>query len=157
MTASPFVVCLHCGAALPPRESGVGGRYRRYCDDLCRSTAKRRRQRYLRVDAPLGLMAARQGALGELIVAADLLRRGFSVYRGVNPDSACDLVVMVGPQAVRFEVTKGWRLTPAHQLCEKTRHRADRYDVLAVWASDGTIRYRPDLQQVEALRQEVAV
>ena len=147
------MTCGRCGSELPVRGPGVPGRTRRYCNVRCKASAKRRRQRHFRVEAPLGVAASTAGAIGEMMVAADLLRRGLSVYRAVNPDSACDLIVMVGPEAVRVEVTKGYRQTPGSKLRERTGHAADRYDVLAVWSPDGTIRYRPELDHLAALRQ----
>lgn len=62
------------------------------------------------------------GAVAELEVAADLLRRGFWVYRAVSPAGPFDLCVYKHRQLLRIEVTTS-----------KTTSRPDReYDLLAV-------------------------
>lgn len=39
------------------------------------------------------LMAGAAGAIGELVAATDLMRRGYHVFRAMSPVSPCDLLV----------------------------------------------------------------
>jgi len=102
------------------------------------------------------LAGSRAGAFGELLISAELLSRGLHVFRAVNPDSPCDLLVLGPAGAVRVEVTKGRRTSPDAPLHEGgPRHERSRYDVLALWAEDGSIEYltdHPDLMAVFSAR-----
>lgn len=44
------------------------------------------------------------GAFAEMIISADLLRRGFEVYRSLSAHSSCDLVAIRGDLFFRVEV-----------------------------------------------------
>lgn len=96
------------------------------------------------------LTSSQAGAFGELVVSADLLRRGCHVFRAVGPQSPCDLVLLVGSTAVRVEVTKGKRLVRSGLLGEGTRHAAHKYDVLALWSVDGAVEYQTDIEWLQA-------
>jgi hypothetical protein len=87
------------------------------------------------------------GALGEILVTYDLMLKGYEVYRAISPASSCDLVALREGKAVRVEVTKGMRRGKTQRLIWP-RHEASRYDLLAVWESDGSITYDPPLQPV---------
>ena len=85
---------------------------------------------------------ASEGALGEMLVVADLMCKGYQVFRAVSPSADFDLIVLKGGELKRVEVTKGnmrnGKLTwPAHP-----RPR----DILAVWLVDKTIIYSPCLE-----------
>jgi hypothetical protein len=93
---------------------------------------------------------ASEGALGEMLVVADLMYKGYQVFRAVSPSADFDLIVSKGGELKRVEVTKGsmhsGKLTwPAHP---KPR------DILAVWLADKTVIYFPPLE-VEAVDPEV--
>jgi predicted AAA+ superfamily ATPase len=50
------------------------------------------------------------GAFCELVIAADLLRRGYEVFRSVSAHSSCDLVCIKNRESLRVEVKT------AHQI-----------------------------------------
>lgn len=45
--------------------------------------------------------------MAELFVATDLMRRGYSVFRCVSPNSPCDLAILMGERLLRIEVRTG--------------------------------------------------
>ncbi len=84
------------------------------------------------------------GAVSELVVAADLLARGFDVYRAIAGQCAADLVAVRDGQRHLVEVrsanvtaTGAWKFNPKQKVHES-------YDVLALVTPDGQIEYRPD-------------
>lgn len=68
------------------------------------------------------------GAVGELRVAADLLTKGFEVFRALSPTCSCDLLAMKDGRIIRIEC----RTNTAGNL--------QRADVVAI-VSDMGIRY----------------
>lgn len=91
-----------------------------------------------------GLLTANcgtEGAFGELIVSADLLRRGYQVFRAISPACDYDLIVLKGTRLLKIEVTKGRREKTGLQWTKHTKP----YDVLAVWESNSVITYIPEL------------
>ena len=47
------------------------------------------------------------GAANELKVAADLMLRGFDVFRALSPQCSCDLAILRGGKLLRVEVRSG--------------------------------------------------
>jgi hypothetical protein len=111
-----------------------------------RNAQKERRRLRGRVSGPC---ASDVGAVSELRVCADLLARGFAVFRAVSPGAPCDLIVLVDGRSIRVEVKSAvWRPS-------KTRvggsFQFDRYlnkgafDVLALVSATHGVTYQPDL------------
>lgn len=80
------------------------------------------------------------GAMNELFVCADLMDKGYQVFRAQSPDASCDLLVMDGKKIWRVEVTTGRYLKqgiyyPGHK--DKSK-----YDWLAIVLSDHKIIYK---------------
>jgi len=81
------------------------------------------------------------GAIGELMVASDLMKRGYHVFRAMSPSAPCDLLVMREGLSARVEVrcvsrTRLGDLPNAVKSTERHRH-----DILARVERDGTIHY----------------
>jgi hypothetical protein len=89
-------------------------------------------------DSPPPAVASTRGAANELIVAVDLMRRGYHVYRALSPAAPCDLLVQHGEIIVRVEVRSTSSGKPAGAILAKDK---GRFDVAAVVAADGTIHY----------------
>jgi hypothetical protein len=95
-----------------------------------------------------------KGAANELLAAADLLRRGFDVFRNVAP-SGCDLVIVRGHFVWRVEVAAATiRRDGQLGYAVSMRHRGDpaHFDVLAWVQPDGKILYESDIVELESLR-----
>lgn len=160
------VDCEACGAPIEDeRLRGQGGRTR-YCGGCGFTADKRRRaeanRRYqgkprerlllapVAVEEPApNVVASTLGALNELAVAADLMRRGYDVFRALSPASPCDLLALRGGLTVRIEVRSVTR-GPDGKL-RKVVHAKDRgrFDVAALVERNGAIHYKglPDEAQ----------
>lgn len=142
----PPPVCGGCGAGVPTR-------HHKWCP-ACLCDRKRTlrfdaRRRYLdRVatvpftpEAQWEIPASTVGAIGELAVAADLLRRGFEVYRAVSPAASCDLLVQRDGSVYRVEVRATRRDRTGGLQNRVTSKDLGRYDVMALVEPDGAIHY----------------
>lgn len=85
------------------------------------------------------------GARGELLVAADLFRQGFSVYRALSGSDAIDLLARKRGQVISIQVKSAIG-----------RAGIRRCDVLAV-VSEGIIRYRAINRRIARLFEECRV
>ena len=80
----------------------------RYCTAVCRE------KHYASMGyGPIGfdksLCAGTRGAIGELRVCADLLSKGYEVFRAVSPACSCDLVIAKNGNLLTVEVRTGFR------------------------------------------------
>jgi hypothetical protein len=80
---------------------------------------------------------SRIGASNELLVASDLIRRGYEVYRNVSP-SGGDLIVQKAEQLFEVEVTAGMLNENGKVYYDKHRHRS--WHIIAV-VVEGQVRY----------------
>lgn len=86
------------------------------------------------------------GAAHEMIVAADLIKRGFDVYRSVSASSRADIIIVHGARMLRVEVTTGVRnmgRNPKRPFSWPPKVAA-HHDILAVVLHPGTIHYSPE-------------
>jgi hypothetical protein len=147
VTESTVPLCRRCGRAFVPAH-----RWDIYCSIWCR----RRKNRPTAAVAPAaprpppvtigrgqGLSPGTVGAVGELMVAADLMQRGYHVFRALSPNAPCDLIAFrSGQTAVKVEVKTGYRKadgTLAHAL------PVHPIDVLAVALIGGEVVYEPPM------------
>lgn len=84
------------------------------------------------------------GAAGELLVASDLLMKGFHVFRSLSPSCPCDLAILQDGTLLRIEVTTAhWARGGKLQSPKKDN---ERYDVIAyIMRSSREIIYDPPL------------
>lgn len=114
-------------------------------------TKARRRTYRVALDGPNltwstahGLRRCDVGVLAELLVCADLTRRGYDVYRAVNHGAATDLMIYVNGRGLRVEV-KAAQIRPGGQWIAAYSGLRQPHDVLALVAPTGEIRYSPAL------------
>ena len=84
---------------------------------------------------------ARLGAASELLVAADMLRLGYEVYRAFSPQAQCDLLAVKTGRVLRVEVKSvsfSRNGAPKYHLAKKI----GKFDVMALVNRDGSIHYR---------------
>lgn len=97
------------------------------------------------------------GAVAELLVCTDLLRRGFDVYRSVSVNAACDVVAGHSDgRLCRIEVKSAVTRNGATRF---KRHRYDRskHDALAlVFLREHRIEYIPPVLEWFELTQETS-
>lgn len=96
------LTCSLCGKTFTPIR-----RNQKLCSDECRNL---RDARVKGDEWQSGLAPGTIGALAELIVCADLLKAGWSVFRNVSPHGFCDLVAVKDGTTRFIEVRTGGRL-----------------------------------------------
>lgn len=116
----------------------------RFCSAFCKRR-HHREQAKSKNAAPLDIAPASVGAIGELQVSADLLAKGYSVYRSVSPSAPADLVALKNGECVLVEVTTGFRNGNGALGYKRHDHCAHIFDVVAVVERDGKITYIPEL------------
>lgn len=90
------ITCPTCGVLFRAKVP-----HHRYCSPECR-----RRGNYQ--PCPTGLPTATVGTISELRVAADLLSRGYSVFRSLSASCSCDLAILRARKLLKVEVTTGY-------------------------------------------------
>ena len=84
------------------------------------------------------------GAIHELVVSIDLMKRGLPVFRALSSACACDLGVLCNGRLLRFEVTTGY--IGCKGSLSYPKHKKQNFDVIAV-VSPGGITYLPALEE----------
>lgn len=80
---------------------------KKYCSNECVVLAEKPYRDDYRLHYNLSHGTA--GALAELIVATDLIKRGFELYRAMSQSSSCDLLALKNKKLYDFEVRTGYR------------------------------------------------
>ena len=121
-----------CPTCLTPFD-GVASQI--YCEPTCR-------QSRIKLRPWAGLVEGTVGALGELKVAADLMLRGFEVFRALSPSCSADLVIHKDGLTQRVEVRTGVYAQSGSRVVNDKTHRAD---ILAI-AYPNEVSYEPPLR-----------
>lgn len=78
------------------------------CSHECRLKRDRiRAGRFAQIGIPTGTV----GAISEMMVAADLMRKGYSVFRALSQSCFCDLVAFKNGKTLNVEVKTGYKHT----------------------------------------------
>ena len=123
-------MCGACGSPIPEE------RKRRFpsvktCSPACikeYSQLRYREANPLRRVGPTGTV----GAISELRVAADLMIKGFEVFRAMSPAAICDLLVLKNGNLLRVEVKTGFRGRLGKLLPAPRPDAAKKHDILAL-------------------------
>src|SRR3990167_7042344 len=81
------------------------------------------------------------GAYQELREAADLLSKGYDVFRAVSPSCTCDLIALNSSVAIKVEVRTGHINAKGEPHCPQYSFRADCFAI----ALRDKIVYKPNL------------
>jgi len=91
------------------------------------------------------------GSASELLACADLLKRGFSVFRAVSGCCSCDIVILKGKTLLRVEVKTAYRNESGRGVCAVNQRQVGQHDILAkVFLVENVIEYTPPLPSLEA-------
>lgn len=143
-------VCVECGATYLRRS-----KQKLYCTSACLKKSEERRRVPVYMTAIIQAERGRRlstgaiGALGELRACADLIERGYFVFRAVSPASPCDLIAL-SPSGLllRIEVRCGARrVNGAKTYVPVSEHRRPLVDAVAVVFRD-EIEYVPELPEL---------
>ena len=135
--------CKKCGNPISQKRRRNGAKF---CTQRCAEDMQR--DSYRAANPKHGIVPGALGAISELIVATDLMRRGFEVFRPLSPCCPCDLAFLRKDGTLtRVEVRTG-RDTPTGKVSLATLPKdSDRYELLAVVvADDWRIIYTPELE-----------
>jgi len=84
------------------------------------------------------------GAMSELFVSADLLKKGYAVFRSLSPACFCDLIVVKDNQIFRVEVKTGYLNENTNNLSIATSKYAEKIDWYGVYERNTGIIYYLD-------------
>lgn len=76
--------------------------FAKYCSAKCRVVAWQPEKTKWAI--PTGSV----GTVGELLVSADLLLKGYEVYRALSPSASCDILALQNGNIYKFEVRTGY-------------------------------------------------
>lgn len=130
--------CAVCGETFQPKS-----RVNKYCSNACRSVSSKRKGD--RRNTRLGIATGSVGAIAELQVCADLLSRGYAVFRAVSPASPCDVVALKDEEMLRVEVRTGYFDFGGRVLAPLMPRDYGRFDVFAIVLRDEAVIYLPPL------------
>lgn len=131
--------CRGCDGPLPTKH-----KQRLFCSKACRIQHQKKKYREAN-PVELMLPASTVGAMHELVVAVDLMKRRYSVFRAMSPNSPCDLAVLRSGILLNIEVTTGCRTSTGLLTYPPHRSPAAHFDVIAVVEKDGKITYIPEI------------
>lgn len=123
--------CVQCKAAIPfEREK----RRAKYCSDLCKVARQKEQWREQNERPEIRIASGTVGAIGELRAAAELLSKGYEVFRAVSQSCSCDLAILKDDELLRVEVRTGFYSPNGKLSYNRGRDRASsaKYDVMAV-------------------------
>ncbi len=89
------------------------------------------------------------GAVHELNVSIDLMRKGWHVFRALSPACPADLVAYKAPHLLKIQVTKARR---KNRKIQYDPHKGEPFDILALSFLSGKIIYIPELP-IEEVRE----
>lgn len=114
-----------------------------YCTPRCSGLMFRQRRGDVTYpELPSGTL----GALRELLVCADLMKRGYHVYRAQSPACPCDLIAIKGDLMLRVEVKTAYRRADGSLAMPLIQPRQQgQFDVLALVGTDEVIQYVPEV------------
>jgi Holliday junction resolvase-like predicted endonuclease len=117
-----------------------------FCSKQCR--LRRDKQAHHELNPYVKLCSTGKiGAMSEMLVCVDLMKRGFEIFRAVSQCCSCDLIALRGGKALRVEVKTGYR-TKSGDCVKSLRKKAAQspHDLLAaVWLDNHEIKYHPTI------------
>jgi hypothetical protein len=127
-------VCPQCQKVFLTRRSN-----KIYCSKSCKN-----KKMYVARSAYPDLPTGTVGAISELAVSCDLLRRGFEVFRALSSSCSCDLAILwKGTHLRRVEVRTGYE-NPSTGKQSTCRTGIERCDIFAIVYPSGIV-YEPPL------------
>ncbi len=132
--------CLNCGEAFKPRTLS-----QKYC---CKPCARNYYTETYFINHHLNLNSGALGAVSELLVCADLISKGFQVFRSVAQSSDADILAERPGKIYRFEVRTGKYSLLGNVTYPSSNTKGK--SVIAVTLSDRKIHYitNPEIHEM---------
>lgn len=99
----------------------------------------------------LGISPGTVGAIAELIVAVDLMKKGYHVFRSMSPSCPYDLITFRGEEIKRLEVKTAYKTLSGKLYHPKLRNQTFDHLALVVGTE---ITYMPALAEEVNTQQE---
>ena len=141
--------CARCSKEFVARSYATAIKYRSH---QCRKEVAATKHNNVRGKLPRSTGTV--GAYSELLACADLIDRGFDVFRAISQSSPCDLIAIWDGNSLRIEVRTAYLTANGEVRCHRNRGEEHRYDVLAMVAPDRTVTYEPPLPELETPTNE---
>lgn len=129
--------CEHCGRSFVPVRTG-----HRFCSQVCRNGQAALREPRGDWYAGAVLSPGDTGAIAELVVATDLMRCGYEVFRAISPHATCDLIAQRGGRMLRVEVRTA-HIGGDGLMVGGVHDKAGVADVFALVSRAGVVAYTP--------------
>lgn len=122
-----------------------------FCQAECSREHARRQFQILNPSTSVKLSTVTTGAAHELFVAADLMFRGYAVFRALSGSCECDLAILTSDRRLlRVEVTTGYYTQTGKIVSPKNEQDGLKFDVLAIVVkTDRKIIYQPTLESLD--------
>lgn len=130
--------CIVCGRNFDTKH--------KYPVKMCSRECRNKRARLLSGRADLPVMATgTTGAISEMLIAVDLMRRGYATFRALSPSCFCDLIAVKNEKILRVECRTGVELQ-AKSRVNFPKNSHGKIDIFAVFVrTTGEILYfEPD-------------
>lgn len=115
--------CLNCGNSFCTNFSLM-----KFCSSECR-TEKYSRDSFS--GDKLLLSSGTVGAISELIISADLMRKGYSIFRALSPSCFCDVIAIKNDRILKIEIRTGYvsKHNGKYNFPKKKRGNIDLYGI----------------------------
>ncbi|MHB8483702.1 MAG: group I intron-associated PD-(D/E)XK endonuclease [Nitrospiria bacterium] len=150
--AQKQLVCFYCKKAFVKHQSNPNCRTK-YCSAECSTKAKTirdtaNRQKF-NLGARLGLSSGKIGKISELVVAIDLLKKGWNVHTAFEDTHPFDILAIKGNRTMRIEVKSGRILPSGLKVYAMKKGQGGKHDILAIVTNLNDIEYHPDINLIE--------
>lgn len=132
--------CRNCGKTFLGLRKGLV-----FCTPTCRSLYKKHNIRqHGDYCIPGTIHTGTVGRISELLVATDLLMKGYEVFEAVSPCAGCDLIAIKEKKIYRIEVRTGRKNAGDGKITySKGRRDLGKQDTFAIVVSPQKIIYDP--------------
>ncbi len=134
------IKCAECNGSLEERLKKYSKL--KYCSKKCQRDFTKKKY-YLR-NGGMGINALVTGTINEYLAIADLLKKGFLVYKSCA-NFGCDLMAFKNEKPYRIEVTTG-HISSAGKLFKPSK-KYQKFDILAIVINGNEIIYEPNLPE----------
>lgn len=152
----PDQPCAFCSTIFRPMRSTTI-----FCSKRCRRSQEITQKNTFSLG---GVCDGTVGAIAELVVSTDLMRKGWEVYRALSPASSCDVLAFKNGACLYVEVRTAQKTLSGNLLYPKKNIRGSQ--IALVTHRDNQVHYIPELPAcsaseapspiTEPLRAEVA-
>ena len=129
------IICAGCGTCIERIRP-----WSKYCSAGCRNKCEL--EKYRIKNPSYSLPKGTTGKLNELIVSADLLKRGYEVFMALSPHASCDMAILKGGELFRVEVKTAYKSKSGKAQFPVKLSQRGSHDILALVFYPGEVEYR---------------